>query len=270
MKIRKLLAVAFTAILLCGAANVNAYAAEVNTAETVTEVESTEESTNEDTEGENKSLKEEKKAAKKEEKKAAKAEKEAAAKAAAEKEAAEKEAAAKAAAEKEAAEKEAAAKAAAEKEAAEKEAAAKAAAEKAAKEAAKPSYTKEELRLLSALIFCEAGSEPYAGKVAVGIVVMNRVESSKFSKTNTVKDVIYAPYQFGPARNGALSKALAAYDAGKFTTSNHKESIEAAKEALEGVKSVTYNGKGIDMKSMLFFSGKVSGAKLTIANHQFK
>ena len=245
MKIRKLLAVAFTAILLCGAANVNAYAAEVNTAETVTEVESTEESTNEDTEGENKSLKEEKKAAKKEEKKAAKAEKEAAAKAAAEKEAAEKEAAAKAAAEKEAA-------------------------EKAAKEAAKPSYTKEELRLLSALIFCEAGSEPYAGKVAVGIVVMNRVESSKFSKTNTVKDVIYAPYQFGPARNGALSKALAAYDAGKFTTSNHKESIEAAKEALEGVKSVTYNGKGIDMKSMLFFSGKVSGAKLTIANHQFK
>ena len=262
MKIRKLLAVAFTAILLCGTANVNAYAAEVNTAETVTEVESTEESTNEDTEGENKSLKkEEKKAAKKEEKKAAKeaAEKEAAERAA-------KEAAAKAEAEKAA--KEAAAKAEAEKAA--KEAAAKAEAEKAAKEAAKPSYTKEDLRLLAALIFCEAGSEPYAGKVGVGIVVMNRVESSKFAKTNTVKDVIYAPYQFGPVRNGALSKALAAYDAGKFTTTNHKESIEAAKAALEGTKTVTYNGKGIDMKSMLFFSGKVSGAKLTIANHQFK
>ena len=99
---------------------------------------------------------------------------------------------------------------------------------------------------------------------------MNRVESSKFAKTNTVKDVIYAPYQFGPVRNGALSKALAAYDAGKFTTTNHKESIEAAKAALEGTKTVTYNGKGIDMKSMLFFSGRVSGAKLTIANHQFK
>ena len=257
MKIRKLLAVAFTAILLCGTANVNAYAAEVNTAETVTEVESTEESTNEDTEGENKSLKkEEKKAAKKEEKKAAK---EAAERAA-------KEAAAKAEAEKAA--KEAAAKAEAEKAA--KEAAAKAEAEKVAKEAAKPSYTKEDLRLLAALIFCEAGSEPYAGKVGVGIVVMNRVESSKFAKTNTVKVVIYAPYQFGPVRNGALNKALAAYDAGKFTTTNHKESIEAAKAALEGTKTVTYNGKGIDMKSMLFFSGRVSGAKLTIANHQFK
>lgn len=260
MKIRKLLAVAFTAVLLCGTANVNAYAAEVNTAEIVTEVESTEESTNEDTEGENKSLK-------KEEKKAAK-EAEKAAKEAAEKEAAER-AAKEAAAEKAAKEAEEKAK----KEAAEKaakEAEEKAKKEAAAREAAKPSYTKEELRLLSALIFCEAGSEPYAGKVGVGIVAMNRVESSKFAKTNTVKDVIYAPYQFGPVRNGALNKALAAYDAGKFTTTNHKESIEAAKAALEGTKSVTYNGKGIDMKDMLFFSGKVSGAKLTIANHQFK
>ena len=237
-------AVAFTAVLLCGTANVNAYAAEVNTAEIVTEVESTEESTNEDTEGENKSLKKEEKKAAKEAEKAAK-------------EAAEKEAAERAA-------KEAAAEKAA------KEAEEKAKKEAAAREAAKPSYTKEELRLLSALIFCEAGSEPYAGKVGVGIVAMNRVESSKFAKTNTVKDVIYAPYQFGPVRNGALNKALAAYDAGKFTTTNHKESIEAAKAALEGTKSVTYNGKGIDMKSMLFFSGRVSGAKLTIANHQFK
>ena len=273
MKIRKLLAVALTTALLCGGVNVNAYAAEVNTAETVTDVESTEESTNEDTEGEDTSLKEEgseeqteiteteksteetveseteeeteeervakeqKKAAKKEEKKAAKkAEKEAAAKEAAEK--------------------------------AEKEAAAKAAAEKAAKEAAKPSYTKEELRLLSALIFCEAGSEPYAGKVAVGIVVMNRMESRLFP--GSLKDVIYQKYQFGPARNGSLSKALAAYDAGKFTATNHKESIEAAKAALEGAKSVTYNGKAIDMKSTLYFSGRVSGAKFTIAHHQFK
>ena len=138
----------------------------------------------------------------------------------------------------------------------------------AAKEAAKLSYTKEELRLLSALIFCEAGSEPYAGKVAVGIVVMNRVESRLFP--GSLKDVIYQKYQFGPARNGSLSKALAAYDAGKFTATNHKESIEAAKAALEGAKSVTYNGKNIDMKSTLYFSGRVSGAKFTIAHHQFK
>lgn len=237
MKIRKLLAVAFTAILLCGAANVNAYAAEVNTAETVTDVESTEKSTNEDTEGKNTSLTEEVESETEKENKEKADKKEA----------------------KKAAEK-------AVKEAEEK--AKKEAAEKAAKAAAKPSYTEEELRLLAALIFCEAGSEPYAGKVAVGIVVMNRVESRLFP--NTLKDVIYQKYQFGPARNGSLSRALAAYDSNKFTAAGHKESIEAAKAALEGTKSVTYSGKGIDMKSMLFFSGRVSGAKLTIANHQFK
>ena len=38
-------------------------------------------------------------------------------------------------------------------------------------------YTKSELRLMSAIIYCEAGNEPYAGKKAVGIVVMNRKRS---------------------------------------------------------------------------------------------
>lgn len=129
-------------------------------------------------------------------------------------------------------------------------------------------YTKAELRLLSSLIFCEAGSEPYAGKLAVGIVVMNRKASRNFP--NTVKGVIYDKYQFGPARNGSLSRALSNYDRGRFTSSNEKDSIKAAKAALSGVKKVTYKGKTVNMNNYHYFSGRVSGARLTIANHQFK
>ena len=37
------------------------------------------------------------------------------------------------------------------------------------------SYNKSDLRLMASIINCEAGAESYQGKVAVGIVVMNRV-----------------------------------------------------------------------------------------------
>jgi len=67
-------------------------------------------------------------------------------------------------------------------------------------------YTNAELRLLSALIYCEAQGESYAGKVAVGIVTVNRKKSSKFP--NTLSGVIYQKNQYTPARSGALKKAL--------------------------------------------------------------
>lgn len=130
------------------------------------------------------------------------------------------------------------------------------------------SYTKAELRLLSCLIYCESGNQPYAGKLAVGIVVMNRKQSSQFP--NSISKVIYQKSQFGPARNGSLSKALAKYDNGSFNSSNAKDCIKAAKAALGGTKTVTYKGKEINLKGFLYFSGKVSGAKLTIGGHQFK
>lgn len=130
------------------------------------------------------------------------------------------------------------------------------------------SYTKAELRLLSALIYCEANGQPYAGKLAVGIVVVNRMESKSFP--STMNGVVYQKYQFGPARNGSLAKALKEYDNGNFNSDNEKACIKAAKEALSGEKSVTYKGKTINMKSYLFFSGRVSNARLKIAGHQFK
>lgn len=139
---------------------------------------------------------------------------------------------------------------------------------KKAKKATKVRYSSADLKLMSSIIFCEAGSESYAGKLAVGIVVKNRVESRRFP--NSLRGVVYQKYQFGPVRNGSLSKALSRYSNGKFTSSYHKSSIRAAKEALDGVKKVNYKGRTLKFNKYLYFSGRVSNAKVTIGNHQFK
>lgn len=125
-------------------------------------------------------------------------------------------------------------------------------------------YSKSQLRLLSSLIYSEAGSECYAGKVAVGIVVMNRVKSSKFP--NSIKSVIYQRGQFTPAINGSLNRSLSLYDSGRLDS----DCITAAKTALNGTKTVIYGGTQYNMKNYLFFSGYVRGCKLVIQNHQFK
>ena len=65
----------------------------------------------------------------------------------------------------------------------------------------------DDVTLLGALIYCEAGNQSYEGMVAVGAVVMNRVYSPSFP--NTIYDVIYQSGQFTPAYSGALSSALA-------------------------------------------------------------
>ena len=58
------------------------------------------------------------------------------------------------------------------------------------------SFAEEDRYLLANLIYCEAGGEPYAGKLAVGAVVINRVLSSVYP--DTVTGVIYQRSQFSP------------------------------------------------------------------------
>ena len=117
---------------------------------------------------------------------------------------------------------------------------------------------------MSAIIYSEAGAECFAGKKAVGIVIMNRVRSKDFP--GTLKKVIYQPGQFTPARNGSLNRSLALYDSGRLD----KGSIKAAKAVLNGDKNVKLSYGTINMNSYLFFSGYVKGARLTIGGHQFK
>lgn len=63
-----------------------------------------------------------------------------------------------------------------------------------------------DLDLLAAIIWCEAGNQPYEGMVAVGQVVMNRVKSGSFP--NTIAEVLNQPGQFTPSASGTLQAAI--------------------------------------------------------------
>jgi uncharacterized protein YgiM (DUF1202 family) len=82
--------------------------------------------------------------------------------------------------------------------------------------------------LLGALVYCEAGNQPYEGQLAVAAVVMNRVRSAAYP--NTVSGVIYASGQFTPALNG---KVAAQVQRGVPATC-----MQAANEAIAGNTNV--------------------------------
>lgn len=132
-------------------------------------------------------------------------------------------------------------------------------------------YTASELRYMTSIIYCEARGESYAGKKAVGIVVMNRVRSKKFP--NSVKEVIYQRGQFSPVRNGSLNRALKLYDKQKKKgkmRGTMKTCMSAAKEALEGSTTIRVKGADKQMKNYLFFSRYIRNAKYQLGAHQFK
>ena len=58
-------------------------------------------------------------------------------------------------------------------------------------------------KLLAALIFCEAGNQPYKGQVAVGAVVLNRVRCSSFP--NSISGVIYQSGAFDVVADGQIN-----------------------------------------------------------------
>lgn len=128
----------------------------------------------------------------------------------------------------------------------------------------KESYNKDQLRLLSSIIFCEANTESYAGKKAVGIVVMNRMASSAYP--SSMKAVVYQRGQFVPAHTGFLDRAYKMYDNGSIP----KDCVKAAKDVLSGSRSVIIKGKERSMKGFLFFSRYVPNKKMQIGAHQFK
>lgn len=84
-------------------------------------------------------------------------------------------------------------------------------------------------KLLANIIYCEAGGEPYEGKLAVGAVVINRVLSGRFP--DTVKGVIYQKSQFSPVASGRYALALASDKA-------NAACYQAADEAMLGVTNV--------------------------------
>ena len=113
-------------------------------------------------------------------------------------------------------------------------------------------FAEGDRKLLANLIYCEAGGEPYEGKVAVGAVVINRVRSSIFP--DTVVGVIYQSRQFSPAGSGRLELA--------FTCDKATESCyRAADEAMAGASNVG---------NCVFFRTPVEGLNgISIGGHIF-
>ena len=83
------------------------------------------------------------------------------------------------------------------------------------------SYSSSDYQLLARLISAEARGEPYSGQVAVGAVVLNRVEHPSFP--NSISGVIY--------QSGAFS---CLYD-GQFNKPVSDSAYSAARDALNGL-----------------------------------
>jgi len=109
-----------------------------------------------------------------------------------------------------------------------------------------------DLNLLARLISAEARGEPYAGQVAVGAVVLNRIDSPLFP--NTLAGVIY--------QNGAFS----CLQDGQFNEPVAESAYRAARDALNGVdpsggaiyyfNPVTATNKWIWSRPLLVVIGK--------------
>ena len=77
-----------------------------------------------------------------------------------------------------------------------------------------------DLALLARLISAEARGEPYAGQVAVGAVVLNRVEHPSFP--NTISEVIFQPGAFSCMLDGQWAEPVS------------DSAYQAARDALAG------------------------------------
>jgi N-acetylmuramoyl-L-alanine amidase len=119
--------------------------------------------------------------------------------------------------------------------------------------------TVAEKDLMARLVRAEAVGEPYAGKVAVASVILNRVKSPDFP--NTVRGVIYqisnGHYAFTPVANGQINQP-ADY---------------ASKRAVNEAIALMGKGKG----SLFFYNPRTAASQwiltrevtVTIGNHRF-
>ena len=82
------------------------------------------------------------------------------------------------------------------------------------------SVSDSDYQLLARIISAEARGEPYIGQVAVGAVVLNRVEHPSFP--DTIAGVVYQPGAFTAITDGQINEEV------------YESSKRAAKEALNG------------------------------------
>lgn len=66
------------------------------------------------------------------------------------------------------------------------------------------SISQDELDLLAAIVYAEAGDQGYYGMQLVCDVILNRIDHGYGS---TISEVVYAPGQFSPVTDGGLDRA---------------------------------------------------------------
>ena len=81
-------------------------------------------------------------------------------------------------------------------------------------------FTESEINLLSRIISAESRGEPYEGQVAVGAVILNRIDHPSFP--NTLAGVIYQPSAFSCINDGQVNEKVS------------ETAKQAAQDALNG------------------------------------
>lgn len=111
-------------------------------------------------------------------------------------------------------------------------------------------YNQDDLYWLSRIISAESQGEPLSGKIAVGNVIMNRVESGEFP--NSIYGVIFDDRwggQFTPVKNGTIYHEPTA------------ESMLAAKLCLEGANTAG--------RSIYFLAPAIAGNLWVMENRPY-
>ena len=115
-------------------------------------------------------------------------------------------------------------------------------------------YDADLLYWLSRIIYSESGNQSVHGKIAVGNVVMNRLNNPGFP--NTIKGVLFQKNQFSPAMSGSI-----------YRTPN-ESSIVAAKLVLDGAV-VLENALFFNRAGMNTFASRNRPYVATIGAHAF-
>lgn len=115
-------------------------------------------------------------------------------------------------------------------------------------------YNAGDLYWLSRVIYAEAGNQPLDGRIAVGTVVFNRLNSDRFP--DTVQGVIFAPGQFSTVSNGTIYQEP------------DTDSMIAAKLCMEGAREAG-DSLYFNVTSMYSWADRSCTFVCTIGGHNF-
>lgn len=115
----------------------------------------------------------------------------------------------------------------------------------------------DDVSLMAAIVTLESGGESYEGQLAVANVIINRLQSGYWG--NTLKDVIYAPYQFDAVNSPYLQYYL--------TNGAYSTSVQAVNDALAGNNNI---GSFMSFRATYIVDNPDDfGSHIIIGNHIF-